>query len=75
MAAAMGFAWMFSIHFPEVSFFGLCAGLVGALVAYKIIREAKAAFGMVAARSFLQDCLLDHHSGFPRHQRRIWESS
>ena len=58
MAAAMGFAWMFSIHFPEVSFFGLCAGLVGALVAYKIIREAKAAFGMVAARSFLQDCLL-----------------
>jgi phosphatidylglycerol:prolipoprotein diacylglycerol transferase len=56
--AAVAFAWEFSAHFPEDSFLGLCAGVAGALVAHKVVLEAKAAFGAVAARSFLQDCLL-----------------
>ena len=56
--AAAAFAWTFSMRFPEVSFLGLCAGVAGALIAHKIVLEAKAAFGAVAARSFLQDCLM-----------------
>jgi phosphatidylglycerol---prolipoprotein diacylglyceryl transferase len=56
--AAVAFAWEFSAHFAEVSCLGLCAGLAGALVAHKLVLEAKAALGAVAARSFLQDCLL-----------------
>lgn len=56
--AAVVFAWKFSAHFPQVSFLGLCAGVAGALLAHKVVLEAKAAFGAVAARSFLQDCLL-----------------
>src|ERR1700722_8488612 len=56
--SALAYAWAFSAHFPQVSFLGLYAGVAGALVAHKVVLEAKAAFGRVAARSFLQDCLL-----------------
>jgi phosphatidylglycerol---prolipoprotein diacylglyceryl transferase len=56
--AAVAFAWEYSAHFPQVSFPGLFAGVAGALVAHKVVLEAKSVFGAVAARSFLQDCLL-----------------
>ncbi len=56
--SALVFAWAFSVHFPEVSALGLGLGILGALLAHKVVLEAKAALGRVAARSFLQDCLL-----------------
>jgi hypothetical protein len=55
---ALGFALAFSSHLPQVSAFGLCAGILGALVSHKAVLEIKAALGAGAARSFLQDCLL-----------------
>jgi phosphatidylglycerol:prolipoprotein diacylglycerol transferase len=56
--SALAYAWAFSSYFPEVSGLGLGLGILGALLAHKVVLEAKAAFGRVAARSFLQDCLL-----------------
>jgi phosphatidylglycerol---prolipoprotein diacylglyceryl transferase len=56
--SALAYAWAFSLHFPEVSALGLGLGILGALLAHKVVLEAKAALGRVAARSFLQDCLL-----------------
>ena len=56
--SALVFAWAFSVHFTEVSALGLGLGILGALLAHKVVLEAKAALGRVAARSFLQDCLL-----------------
>jgi phosphatidylglycerol---prolipoprotein diacylglyceryl transferase len=58
IVAVIGFAWAFSTRFPQVSCLALCAGALGALLAHKVVREAKAALGLIAARSFLQDCLL-----------------
>ena len=56
--SALAHAWAFSLHFPEVSALGLGLGILGALLAHKVVLEAKVALGRVAARSFLQDCLL-----------------
>jgi hypothetical protein len=56
--SGLGFALAFSSHLWQVSAFGLCAGILGALSSHKGILEIKAALGAVAARSFLQDCLL-----------------
>jgi phosphatidylglycerol---prolipoprotein diacylglyceryl transferase len=58
VVAVIAFAWAFSTRFPQVSCLGLCAGVLSALLAHKAVREAKAALGLIAARSFLQDCLL-----------------
>ena len=46
------------VTLPQVSAFSLCAGILGALSSHKVVMEIKAALGAVAARSFLQDCLL-----------------
>jgi phosphatidylglycerol---prolipoprotein diacylglyceryl transferase len=56
--SGLGFALAFSSHLWQVSAFGLCAGILGALLSHKAVLEIKAAMGAVAARSFLQDCLL-----------------
>jgi phosphatidylglycerol---prolipoprotein diacylglyceryl transferase len=56
--SALAYVWAFSSHFPEVSSLGLALGILGALLAHKVVLEAKVALGRVAARSFLQDCLL-----------------
>jgi phosphatidylglycerol---prolipoprotein diacylglyceryl transferase len=56
--SALAYAWAFSKRFPSVSGLGLGLAIVVALLIYKIVLEAKAALGKVAARSFLQDCLL-----------------
>jgi phosphatidylglycerol:prolipoprotein diacylglycerol transferase len=55
---AFGYALLFSMHFPSASPVGLVAAIVIALLAYKLVRALKAAFGKISARSFLQDCLL-----------------
>jgi hypothetical protein len=55
---AFGYALVFSAHFPSASPVGIFAAIVIALLAYKLVRELKAAFGKISARSFLQDCLL-----------------
>jgi phosphatidylglycerol---prolipoprotein diacylglyceryl transferase len=56
--SGLGLALAFSSHLRQVSAFGLCAGILGALLSHKVVLEIKAAVGAVAARSFLQDCLL-----------------
>ena len=56
--SAVAYAWAFSKRFPSVSGLGLGLAVLVALLIYKIVLEAKAALGKVAARSFLQDCLL-----------------
>jgi phosphatidylglycerol:prolipoprotein diacylglycerol transferase len=55
---SFGYALVFSAHFPSASPGGLVVAIVVALLAYKVVRELKAAFGKISARSFLQDCLL-----------------
>jgi phosphatidylglycerol:prolipoprotein diacylglycerol transferase len=56
--STLALACAFSSHFPEVSALGLGLGILGALLAHKVVLEAKAALGFTAARSFLQDGLL-----------------
>jgi phosphatidylglycerol:prolipoprotein diacylglycerol transferase len=56
--SALAYAWAFSRRFPLVSGLGLGLAILVALLIYKVVLEAKAALGKVAARSFLQDCLL-----------------
>ena len=57
-ASALVYAWAFSHRFPAVSGVGLGLAVLAALLAYKVVLEAKAVLGRPAARSFLQDCLL-----------------
>lgn len=52
------YAWVFARHFPSVSNLALTLALLISLFVYKIVREVKASIGIVAARSFLQDCLM-----------------
>ena len=56
--AAFAYALVFSRHFLTVSGTGLILAILVALLVYKFILELKAALGKLAARSFLQDCLL-----------------
>ena len=56
--SALGLALAFSSHLRQVSALGLSVGILGALLSHKMVLELKAALGAVAARSFLQDCLL-----------------
>lgn len=56
--STLGLALAFSSHLRQVSALGLSVGILGALLSHKMVLELKAALGAVAARSFLQDCLL-----------------
>jgi phosphatidylglycerol:prolipoprotein diacylglycerol transferase len=55
---ALVYAWAFCQHFPNVSAIGLVTAILFGLLVHKLVLETKAAIGIVAARSFLQDCLL-----------------
>jgi phosphatidylglycerol---prolipoprotein diacylglyceryl transferase len=54
---ALAYALAFSAHFPSTSPIGLIAAIIVAMLAYKLVRELKTAFGKSSARSFLQDSL------------------
>jgi hypothetical protein len=69
--SGLGFALAFSSHLRQVSAFGLRAGILGALLAHKVVLEIKAAVGAVAARSFLQRLPANHYSNIHRDQHRM----